>query len=60
MRTFGVVFYNKEVYCFLKIQYLNFVNICKYYLFENEIFVFTKYIGFLIEDLLFYLIYSIE
>jgi hypothetical protein len=49
-----------KVYYFSKIQYLNFVNIYKYYLFKKEIFIFTKYIGFLIEDLLFYLVYLIE
>jgi hypothetical protein len=60
MRTFSVISYNKEGYYFPKIQYLNFVNICKRYLFKNKIFIFTKYIGFLIEDLLFHLFYLIE
>lgn len=60
MRTFDVVSECDEVYYFPEIQYPNFVNICECYLFENEIFVFTEYIGFLIGDLLFYSIYLIE
>jgi hypothetical protein len=60
MRTFSVGSHDKEGYCFPKIQYLNFVNICERYLFEDKIFVFTKYIGFSIEDLLFHSIYLIE
>jgi hypothetical protein len=60
MRTFGIISEYDRVYCFPEIQYPNFVNIYKYYLFKNKIFVFTEYIGFSIEELLFYLIYLIE
>jgi hypothetical protein len=60
IRTFGVISHDEEVYCFPEIQHLNFVNIYERYLFEDEIFAFTKYIGFSIEDLLFHLIYPTE
>jgi hypothetical protein len=60
MRTFGVVSHDEQVYCFPKIKHPNFVNICERYLFEGEIFVFTKYIRFSIEDLLFHSIYPTE
>jgi serine/threonine protein kinase len=60
MRTFGVVSHDEQVYCFPKIKHPNFVNICERYLFEGKIFVFTKYIRFSIEDLLFHSIYPTE
>lgn len=60
MRTFGVVSHDEEVYCFPEIQHPNFVNICERYLFEDEIFAFTKYVGFSIEELLFHSIYPTE
>lgn len=60
MRTFGVVSHDEEVYCFPEIQHPNFVNIHECYLFEDEIFIFTEYIGFSIEDLLFHSIYPTE
>lgn len=60
MRTFGVVSHDEEVYCFPEIQHPNFVNICERYLFEDEIFAFTEYVGFSIEELLFHSIYPIE
>jgi serine/threonine protein kinase len=60
MRTFGVASHDEEVYCFPEVQHLNFVNICERYLFEDEIFVFTEYVGFSIEDMLLHLIYPTE
>jgi hypothetical protein len=60
IRTFSVISYDEEGYYFPKIQHSNFVNICERYLFKDKIFVFTEYIGFSIEDLLFYSIYLIE
>ena len=60
IRTFNVVSHDEEVYCFPEIQHLNFVNICERYLFKDEIFIFTEYIRFSIEDLLFHLIYPIK
>jgi hypothetical protein len=60
MRTFNVASHGEGVYCFPEIQHPNFVNICERYLFEDEIFVFTEYIGFSIEDLLFHSICPTE
>jgi hypothetical protein len=60
MRTFGVVSHDKEVYCLPEIQHPNFVNLCERYLFEDEIFAWTEYVGFSIEDLLFHSIYPAE
>ena len=50
----------EDIYYFPEIRHPNFVNICERYLFEDEIFIFTEYIGFSIEDLLFHSIYLIE
>ncbi len=60
MRTFGVVSHDEEVYCFPEIHHPNFVNICERYLFKDEIFAFTEYVGFSIEELLFHSIYPTE
>ena len=60
MRTFSITSHDEEVYYFPEIQYPNFINIYKRYLFKGKIFIFIKYIGFLIEDLLFHLIYLIK
>ena len=60
MRTSGIASECDEVYYFPGIQYSNFVNIHECYLFEDEIFIFTEYIGLSIEDLLLHSIYLIE
>ena len=70
MRTFGDVSQSdesqgnesqgSEVYCLLEIQHPNFVNICECYLVEDEIFVFTEYVGFSIQDLLLHFISPTE
>ena len=60
MRTFGLASPDREFYCLLEIQHSNFVNLCERYLFEDKIFVFTEYVGFSIEDLLFHSICSTE
>ena len=57
IRTFGVASECDEVYCFPEIQHPNFVNIYECYLFEDEIFIFTEYVGFSIENLLFHSVY---
>ena len=64
MRTFGVVSEGKpegeDPFPLLEIQYPNFVDICKAYLFRNEIFAIVEYIGFSIKDLLEHSIYPTE
>ena len=60
IRIFVVAFKRNKPnkgYYFPKIQHPNFVNICKRHLFEDKVFIFTKYIRFSIDDLLYNLVY---
>ena len=51
---------SKKPFPLLGLQHPNFVNIYECYLFKDEIFVFTEYIGFSVSDLLFHSIYLPE
>jgi hypothetical protein len=60
MRTSGAASECDEVYYFPEIQHPKFVDIHECYLFEDKTFIFTEYVGFSIEDLLFHSIYPTE
>jgi hypothetical protein len=58
--TLYIEIYNSNRFNILQIQYPNFINIYKVYYFEDQVFLISEYIDFLLEDLLKCSVYPTE